>query len=146
MAVTYNVAKCRRGWGVYVRAISGDDLKILTPSTNLSVARVTSGRLARKRSKLSAKNFIKRISAESRGDQIARLKNSWIKIAPSHYQVIPISNLRFYRQLPASGEFVHTFSTTSRAYAENASLFYAERNIETFFKVGVTRHIKLPLK
>src|SRR3990172_10089240 len=137
MAITYIVGKCRRGWGVYVRAISGDELKALVPSTNLSVMRVKSGRLARKRSKQSAKNFIARLKEQSPSDQLHLLQNSWIKTAPAAYKVIRVQNLKLFREIE-NGRFIPQLTTFNRVYAESASLFYSQvREKQSFLRKTV---------
>jgi hypothetical protein len=145
MAITFNIAKCKNGWGVYVRAISGDDLKFLSPSTEASVVRVTSGRLARKRSKQSAKNYITKIQNQSFEEQHRLLSNTWIKIAPSEYQVIRVQNLRLFREI-SPDKYIPLFTTVNKTYAEKVALYYpTERDKQSFLRKTTTKYIKLPL-
>lgn len=144
MAITYNIAKCKKGWGVYVRAISGDELKTLVPTIDRSVVRVTSGRLARKRSQQSAKFLISRIAKESSEEQINRLRNVWIKIAPRDYKVIRVQNLKVIRETD-SGSLIPQLTTTNKTYAEKVALFYSlERNKKSFLRKTTTKYIKVP--
>lgn len=143
--ITYNVAKCgRKQWGVYVRAISGDDLKSLVPTTVEKVVRVTSGRLARKRSKQSAKNFIERLKQLSSEEQRRLLQKVWIKKAPRDYKIVKVQNLRLFRE--HEGQMIPLFSTINRTYAEKIALYYAEeRGVQSFLRKTTTSHLKLPL-
>lgn len=146
MAITYNIAKCSRGgWGVYVRAVSGDDLKAIAPNNTSSVLRIKSGRLARKRSKQSAKNFIARLTQESAESQRARISDRWLKAAPSSYKIIRVQNLKLFREVE-DGRFIPQLTTFNRVYAESASLFYSQvREKQSFLRKTVTKYLKVPL-
>jgi hypothetical protein len=145
MAITYNIAKCKGGYGVYIRAISGEDLLSLSPNSDVSVVRVTSGRLARKRSKQAAKNFIVRLKDEPAEVQRQRLLNTWIKIVPRDYKVVKVQNLKLFRETD-NGEFIPLLSTANKNYAEHLALFYSgERNKQSFLRKTTTKHLKLPL-
>lgn len=147
MAITYNIARCRKkkGWGVYLRAISGDDLKIIAPTCSASVVRVKSGRLARKRTKEAAKNYINRLKAEPIEAQRERLlSRTWIRLAPKAYKVVRVQNLRLYREMP-SGTLLPSTISVNRSYLEKLALHYTERNLKSFLRKGVTKYLKLPL-
>lgn len=144
MAITYNVAKCRGGWGVYVRAVSGDDLRVIAPGSSLSVLRVKSGRIARKRSKLSAKNYINRLTSEPIEAQRERIMSRiWIKTAPHDYQVVKVQTLKLFRE--HAGHMIPTVNTINRSYAESVALHYANRGLKSFLRKTVTKYLKLPL-
>lgn len=146
MAITYNIMKCRRGWGVYVRAISGEDLKAIAPHTKLSVARVKSGRIARKRSKQSAKNFIARLREEPIEVQRERLSSRWITVAPSSYKIVRVQNLKLFREVE-EGRFIPQLTTFNRTYAESVALFYSQvREKQSFLRKTVTKYLKVPLE
>lgn len=145
MAITYNIAKCKNGYGIYVRALSGQDLLSIAPNCTETVARVTSGRLARKRSVLSAKNFIRRIKAEPAEIQHERIRNVWIKLAPRDYKVVKVQNLRLYREFDG-GRMLPILSTIDKPYAEKMALYYSqERDKKSFLRKTTTKHLKLPL-
>jgi hypothetical protein len=144
MAITYNIAKCRNGWGVYARAISGIELRTLVPTTVESVLRVKSGRLARKRSKQAAKSFVSRIMREPPAQQIGRLQSTWLTLAPHDYQIVSVPRFTVFREF--EGQTLSTLTTTDLNYAETVALHFAERGLRSFLRRGVTQHLKLPLK
>jgi NADH:ubiquinone oxidoreductase subunit E len=106
---------------------------------------VKSGRLARKRSKQSAKNFIQRLEALPRAEQQALISSRWIKVAPSQYKIVRVQTLHVFREV-SDNRFIKQVTTINRPYAESVALFYSQvREKQSFLRKGVTFYLKLPL-
>jgi hypothetical protein len=117
----------------------------LSPDTSLSVVRVKSGRIARKRTRESAKNYIERLKREPIETQRLRLLNTWIKIAPSNYKILKVQNLRLFREV-SQERYIPLFTTINKNYAENVALHYSQSlNKKSFLRKTKTSYVKLPL-
>lgn len=82
---------------------------------------------------------------ESVEERRRRLTNVWIKSAPRDYKIVKVQNLRLFREIDKNGKMIPTFVTHNREYIESVALYYAEREVETFLRKGVTKSLKLPL-
>lgn len=144
MAVTFNIAKCKKGYGVYVRALSGFHLDHLrwkfpgiTPDT--TVIHTKSDRIARKRNKLAAKRYINKLKESP--DILSLLDRLFIKEIPKESIIVKLQYYRLNRKI--NGYYIKQVQSFNISYIQSLSLEYAETGINTTISKAFKRYHKI---
>ncbi len=150
MAITYNVSKCPKGFGVYVRALSGNELqelRDLMPELGDSVVSggipVSSGRLTRKPTELQALKALKNIASKSIPDQIAKIRKVTLRPLTKENEVIKLNYFQLHREFGKKGDTIKHFTTQDKGFAESVATQYAERGVNATLHKTIGRTLKL---
>jgi hypothetical protein len=150
MAVTFIVSPCKKGYGVYVRALSGLALKELgyklaelspTDLENASGIPVFSDRLTRKGTKEGAENVIKRLSYLAEIEVIEIIRRLFLRPITKNYK---LAKLQYYRlHWDYKGTDISPLTTQNKAHIESLAVAYSEQNSKSKLVKTVARTVKV---
>jgi hypothetical protein len=165
MAVTYLITRTKdRKFGVYVRALSGVSLSILSYKmpeldtllwpvrkmpVNFGVTKefkpsigaiaVSSGRLVKKNTEQAAKDYVKKLKSEAEEKQVERLQKINLKPVTKDFECIKLQYFRFVRSY--KGVKFSPFTTQNKDKVESLAVSYANDGITTSIKPTVARTV-----
>lgn len=161
MAITYIISPCPKGFGIYVRALSGDELRALlyklpeitTDSRgNMSLfdkplkgaVACQSDRLMRKKSLPQANKALKKLKALTPDEQIAVCAKRFIKPIEKEFKLLKLQYNRF--SWKHGDKWISPFTTQNKEQAEKLAIAYASSGTPAKLTPTVGKNRKLTHK
>lgn len=158
MAITYNIAKCNDGYGIYMRAISGQELKALAfrvPEITITdkniillnglplkgAMAVISDRISRKKTIEQANKALKKLKALPFERQIEICKKRFFKPVEKDFKIAKLQYTRLSWQ--HGNKWITPFTTQNIVQAEKLAMDYAQNGTKAKLTKTVGKNQKL---